>query len=352
MKKWISILFFGFYLITDCITFAEEPSESHPQTVQILLQQKKWTQAVPLLRTLVQEHPNLLEAWIDLSIALTHLGSRTEALTLLNRAGQELPPNKKKFFTRRLNILARLFLTQETLQIYQTGLNWMTKKQYDLANEKFAKALKEEPDNTEILIRYGQSLLLSHHPQLAIEKLKTALPFYPFPAEVKLWLGRALFESNSGTRTTDRNLTRGIPELTSAFNELHASQLAPIWLAEALFSENQANSAIQLLELDYKKYPTHFLSLIQIGLFRLSNTRVEIQALNTLKKELQYKMSQLNLYTTPCLDPTHLADASDLIVEIGKNRDEVKEEMHQLQQKIEVRLQHSVPKLSSVVPEE
>jgi tetratricopeptide (TPR) repeat protein len=142
-----------------------------------------------------------------------------------------------------------MFLSNESFQGYQDGVNLLNNGKFRPARDRFEKALGQEPDNVEILIRIAQCLLLEQDEDSAAERLKLARKLNPFEPEIRLWLGRAMHRRGE--------LRKAIAELRVAHQELKGSELAPTWYAEALLASGQRASAISVLEKDVQEYPFH-----------------------------------------------------------------------------------------------
>ncbi len=259
-----------------------------------LMARKKWDEAVIALRKLQRSEPDSLELTIDLSKALTYSGRREEALSLLSHSANRLRGSSKGSLTRRGKVLSRIFLTQTTQQLYQDGVAQAIGKKYRGARERFEKALEQEPDNVEILIRMGQCLLLEGDADSAAERLKLARKLNPYEPEIRLWLGKALRDRGE--------LPVAIEELRLAQTQLADSELAPAWYAEALAQSGQKASAVSLLERDIREHPFHLLGLVTLARLRLQTgafDKIESRTLWDVRKNLQVAMSRIDQYQGP-----------------------------------------------------
>lgn len=304
--------------------------ENSLSEVRELLANRKWNEAVPLLRVFLKTFPNSVPATLGLATALTHLGRREEALDILIKATSWAKGSQREVFVRRIRVLTRLFLTNKIFQLYQDGLNFVFTKKYRSARERFELALTDEPENVEILIRLGQSLILDGDFKRGLEPLTAAKKLNPFEPEVSLWLGRALLQQGS--------FSDAVIELRIANEGLKDSEQAPIWLAESLLASGQLVSAIRILDHDVKVSPFHLLSLVSAAKYRLQAPHIEYPALLTARKSLQLALSRLSKYPP---NPEGSGETFGMLPEssLGLNRSppELKGEIQRLLQQVESR---------------
>lgn len=251
------------------------------QDAKEALAKKRWPESIIILRRILNTTPQWKTASIQLAKALLYSGRREEALSVLEKA---------KLMNQH-RVLSRLFLTQETSQIYQEGLSLIHEKKYRAGRERFLKALEKEPDNLEILLRVGQCFVLEGDPDSAVEKLYFARKLGPFEPETRLWLGRALFLRGE--------IKKALGELRAADQELQGSELAPLWYAEALHSMGQRLPAIRLLEEDIKKNPFHLNALVSLANLKFQTSNKNKTILWSIRKDLQLALSRLDHYASP-----------------------------------------------------
>jgi tetratricopeptide (TPR) repeat protein len=281
------------------------------------IKKKKWAEAVVVLRSLLRHSPGNTPASIDLATVLVYLGRTEEALSTLSSVISKEPTDLRERVIQRLKVVSKLFLTKETFQIFQDGVNLLRTQKYHAARERFEKALEVEPGNVEILTRLAQCQVLDGDADSATEKLRLATRLNPYEPEIKLWLGRALHQRG--------DLTTAIEELREVQSSLDASELAPLWLAEAYSSAGQKALAIQVLIDDTKVQPLHLMSLLSLAKFQMQGSSREVQNLWEARKNLQLAMSRLADYTSSP-DPQQESDlglplrksAPDLTAEITK----------------------------------
>lgn len=317
-----------FFLLTKQ-GFAEEWPEPVPQQVlgveyseaKAHIDKKRWPEAVVVLRKLYQDKPSSIPVILDLAYALAYLGRREEALNILIRTAQSSQGKKKQFFIRRVQVLSETFLTNETFQKYQNGIHFLTHSQLREARSHLLRALKDEPDNVEILFRQAQAFLLDGDFDSAVNDLFTAEKLNPYRMEIKLWLGRALMWKN--------NTTVGLEKLKESFIELKGNDLAATWYAEALLAVGQRKSAIDILESQSKKYPLSILSLMSLAKFRLSATNASKSVYWKARSDLQLALSRFDDYS---FQPLQLIPSSP---------DKLKKEIETLLRDIENRIQTS-----------
>jgi len=261
------------------------------QEVSLLLKKRKWAEASIVLQKVLKDNPDLTEAAVDLARALVYSGRREEALSMLLQAANREKGKRRLVLIRRTKILSRLFLTNTTFQTHQEGLNFLFVHKYRQARERFQKALEEEPDNVEILVRIGQSLVMDGDFDSAAERLKLARKLNPFEPQIRLWLGRALHQRGE--------LSKSIDELHLAATQMLGSEVAPVWYAEALASSGQRAAALAALEEDVRAYPFHLLSLVTLARLRQMGVVLDKAGMWVVRRDLQVALSRFEKYVSP-----------------------------------------------------
>jgi predicted Zn-dependent protease len=287
---------------------------------------KKWEEAIAVLKGHLKREPNSVPGVVSLANALTYAGKRGEALSLLIQSSEWAKSAQRGALIQKVHVISRIFISHETSKIYQEGLNLLIAKKYRAAKEKFEKALVEEPDNSEILIRIGQTCILENELKPAIERLRSAKKLDPFEPMISLWLGRALF-LNGGHQ-------EAIQELKMSARDLPGSELATIWLAEALSTEGQIHPAIRVLERDIKGWPFHVNSLVMIARLRTQLAHPDATSLWAARKDLQLALSRLDQYSI--VKSTSIE--RELSVDLRKSPSEIKGEIQRLLQQVQSRL--------------
>ncbi len=302
-------------LLWGTMVWAQPPSHSVDMSVResnrlyleakTLLASKKWEEAVLLLKDLQEGLPKDIGVTTDLSTALTFLKRRESALHFLIQAVNLCRDKKrcetdKKVLKKKIQVLSRAFLTNATFQIYQEGLNFFHQAKYKLARDRFEKALAQEADNVEILVRLGQSYLFEDQFGLSVEFLTRAAKLDPFEPRIRLWLGRAYqrkeLSENSVKKKSGDESSRALDELEFAWENLPGSEIAPLWLAEYWGSLGQVSEALTVLNGDIKKWPLHIRSLVASARLRVQFPHPDLSQLWAARKELQLAESRLNAY--------------------------------------------------------
>jgi tetratricopeptide (TPR) repeat protein len=305
---------------------AEVSNSSTLEAGKRLLNQQKWEQAAQVFGAYLNKEPKSAPAAVGVATALIHLGKREEALNTLVRITLISSGRQKEFLIPKIRVLSRLFLTNKTIQIHQEGFNRMLAKNYRAAQERFEKALAEESDNAEILLRLGQCQLLEGNFRAALEKLKMAKKVNPYEPVISLWLGRALHQSGK--------LTEALEELKVAYRELPGSEIAPLWLAETTFLAGQTRSAIHILEKDVKEWPFHLQCLTTLARLRLNSAHPDSHSLWAARKDLQLAMSRLDQVPAE----KNAQQERELSVNLRKSPAETKGEIQRLTQIVQSRL--------------
>jgi len=257
-----------------------------------LLDKGNWDDAIPLYREYLKQDPKSLIAVMGLSTALTHSGNRSQSLEILVEAVNNLSTGEARIYgeniKQRIDNIYRLFFTNQTFQTFQDGLNLLFVSKFSAAKEKFKKALAEEPDNGEVLIRLGQAALADNDVQSGVKYFKTAKKLNPFCLSARMWLGRALQLSNA--------FAQAVEEFEAVHKENPQSEWTVVWMAEALFSMGQSNVATMLLDSDVKQHPLHVMSLVTSAKLRLQLKQGGIENLWVAKKNLQLALNRLDTY--------------------------------------------------------
>jgi tetratricopeptide (TPR) repeat protein len=291
-----------------------------------LLQVQKWNDAGALFRSVLKREPQSIQGAIGLAATLAHSKKREEGLNILSSCLTGVTRTQRAVVIRRIHVLARTFLSNDTFRMYQDALNLMLEKKYRAAKEKFVKALAEEPDNVEILLRLGQCFFLDNDITHAISRLQAAQKLDPYEPMINLWLGRALFIRGSHAEA--------IAELKTAQHGLQGCEQSTVWLAEALSSSGQNYPAIRLLDRDSKSWPFHVSSLIALAKLRVQSPHPDSQLLWTARKELQLAMSRVEQYFAT--DPSQVE--RELSLDLRKSSSEIKSEIQKLLQLVQSRI--------------
>lgn len=262
----------------------------------LLMKEKKWDEALLKLRAVVKENPNDLSAQIRLSHVLLQMGRREEALSNLAQRLRLISLNprsrekthlkfesEKKLLQRQIRVISRLFLSNETFQVYQSGVQQIQLKKYSSAREKLEKAFQAEPDQFDVLIRLAQLDVIDQNYDRASERLKAAHRMNPEEPIARLWLARALFER--GERS------EALTEFREVAFDLRGNELLVLWWAEAvnaarehllkvergtraynvkeIAKENLYSESLALLGKDLKENPLHLAVALMSARFRL-----------------------------------------------------------------------------------
>ncbi len=215
-----------------------EPSLSsvNYEEAQRLLEKGRWSEAVVVLRHILKAESGFFPAQMDLSRALLHLGRRIEAIQILQQIAQRERPGRRALLEQRSRTYAHLFISSDSFQTYQDGLNLLEKRRFAEACRKFNQALSREAEHADILTRLGQCQVITGEPGAAVQNLRLARQLSPDAISVRLWLGRALSLSGES-----KSALAELRAATSEWSALEKAGAAPdfavIWLAEALIQE-------------------------------------------------------------------------------------------------------------------
>ncbi len=232
-------------------------SNSRRSEARLLFEQKKWAEAVVILRPVFKAQPTARDVGMDLSRALLFSGRREEALSVLQEMAAGASGTRREHILRRAQVASRQFLTAETQKLYQEGLNFMWARKFKQAREQLELALSAESDNVEILTRQGQCLAMEGEADSAAEVFRRARRLAPAEPAIRMWLGRMLHLRGE--------LAEAVTEIQAGRAGLPLSEAAPVWLADAMVSTGKREQAIALLEADVQKNPMHVQSLLALA---------------------------------------------------------------------------------------
>ncbi len=139
-----------------------------------LLQAGKIAEAIPLLWTLHQEHPNDTDALYNLGVAYSELGQLPKAIAILERL-VELAP-------KHVHGLIGL------------GVAYIRSQKLQFGEDHLRKALKLEPNNQWALRNLGACLLKQDKAEEAVPVLEAAVKAAPRDVQSIIGLGQALEE--------------------------------------------------------------------------------------------------------------------------------------------------------------
>ena len=323
----VSLMAVGLLFLAASTAFAapEDPAPGDALEAQSYLNQRKWPEAAILLRKVLRQNPDSARTAEELTRALLYSGRREEALSVFGQVMLKTRSRDRAALERRARVMSRIFLTQDSAQLFQEGMMQLLEKKYRLALEKFNKAVESEPDNVEVLLRLGQCLLLEGDPDSAAERLKLARKLNPYEPEIHLWLGRAL--------KLQGDFKEAITELKFASEKLPGSSLAPVWYADALAASGASSSAIPLLEKDARNYPDHVRSIVAATRMRISATSPrDITGLWNIRRELQAAFSRLGDYMSHPALPEQEGELNVDLRDEAEMKTEIVAQLGQLEQ--------------------
>lgn len=291
-----------------------------------LLESKKWADAALAYQALLKQDPRSATAWVGLSASWVHLGKRAEAIEALADYLRRIKGPQRKAWLQKVRVFARVFLTSATFQVYQDGLNALSLQNYSVAREKFERALAEEPDNVEILIRLGQALVLAGESESALKYLKQAQKICPLEPHAGIWSARALHLKGK--------YQEAYAEWNGLGAEMKESEYGPLWFSETLTQLGQPISALHLLENDLRVNPMHLPSLILGARLRLQYGQADKKMMQGLVKNLQQNLKKLEDSRLSNTDNLHEDfDPTDLGVPMPWSRQALLKEIQSLIQK-------------------
>lgn len=161
--------------------------------VGILLAQRRYTDALPLVENLLNSEPTHLEGYLNLGITLQGLGRSDEALTAFDRL-LEIKPDHASALMNRSSVLVTLARPQEALQAADAALAMQPDALIALLNKTAALLALKRPREaltvSERLLR-----LNSRHGKGLINKIIALLDLGNFPEALATALNALTFDS-------------------------------------------------------------------------------------------------------------------------------------------------------------
>ncbi|MBC7384919.1 MAG: tetratricopeptide repeat protein [Cryobacterium sp.] len=221
-----------------------------------LFDSQKWSEALPLLLQLKEEEPDSVLISEDLAQVLLRLNRREEALELL----------KKHHLNRPAEIAGKTFLSKEGFRFYQQGLDWLGKRSYSQACERFERALEKDQGHFQVLLRLAQCETLDGNAELSLKLLDTLERIYGKSTESDLWRARAY-----GLRGRAEEAVVLFSSLASSKPPEPYAEWNTLWWAEALVGTGSKSFTGPLLENDAKKNPSHLMVALASLRFRIAS---------------------------------------------------------------------------------
>jgi tetratricopeptide (TPR) repeat protein len=245
------------------ISFAGEYDDA-----RLLLSAQKWAEALPILKALNEEEPESITIAQDLAQVFLRLNRREEALELL----------KKHKLNRPAEIAARTFLSKESFHFYQQGLDWLGKRAYSQACERFERALERDQTHIEILLRLSQCEILEGNADLALKNLEQLERIHGKTTESQAWRARA-----GALRGRNEEAIALLASLVTSKTSEPLTELIPLWWGEALLAAGKKSAALNVFEADLRRNPNHLQTGLAAIRIRLSQTESPNQVMSIQK---------------------------------------------------------------------
>ena len=262
---------------------------------QGLMREHKWGEAAQVYQSLLVNYPGNVYLVQELATALVFQGRRLEGVSLLldlsGKASKASKYNESltKELERKLGVLSRTFLTNQSFERYQEAVNLLESKKFAQAESGFLKVLQAEPHHLEAVLKIAQCLIWQGKYDEAIEYLGQKKAWASFAPEISQWLGRALFLKASSPQSAQK----AVVELRAALSKTQGSQELVVWLAQAYVSAGQTQYALNLLDRDVQARPFHIVSLLTSAKIKAQIARGDLPLLWSARKDLQLALSRL-----------------------------------------------------------
>jgi tetratricopeptide (TPR) repeat protein len=229
------------------------------EDARALVVAQRWSEALPLLKKLNEEEPDSVTIAQDLAQTLLRLNRREEALELL----------REHRLAKQAQIAAKAFLSKESFRFYQQGLDWLSKRSYAQACERFEKALEKDQGHAEILLRIAQCEILDGNADLGLKWLDQLERVHGKSPETSAWRGRALHLKGRHDEAIATLAEAGAE--TKSSDPL--SEWIAIWLGEAFVAGGKKVQAGAAYEADLRRSPSHL--VVALAALRLRAASAE-----------------------------------------------------------------------------
>ncbi len=277
-----------------------------------LIQKGKWGEALQLLRFLRKAEPQRWSLASDTALAELHLNHRAEAFAVLKQlsgltGGGVSGALVQKEIQQHQQRVLRSFLLNRTQQDFQSGLSFMLAKKWSLAIEQFRRAQLAEPDNLEVALRLAQAWLAVSAIQPALDLLGVFESWGLEEPDWELWFGYALLLAHRPLEASVR--------LKKASALLPESELAAVWLSEALLRQGNLAQSLQVLEAHHHAHPCHLAALLRATQLLLGTPASGLKStlLWQAKRNYQLILSRLPAYQAEALEQGSQRSESPLL---------------------------------------
>lgn len=212
------------------------------EDAQKLLLAQKWNEALPILKQLNDEDPTSVVVAKDLAQVLLRLNRREESLELL----------RHHHLSKYANVAAKSFLSKDSFRFYQQGLDWLVKRSYPQACERFEKALEKDQAHFDILFHLSQCEILDGNAELGLKLFNNFERVHGKSNESSLWRARALALRGRFEEAFSLFSMNSLVKNPEPLVELNA-----LWWGEALLAAGMKNQALVVFENDAKRFPSH-----------------------------------------------------------------------------------------------
>ncbi len=253
------------------------------EEARALVAAQKWNEALPILKSLHEEEPESATLGQELAQVLLRLNRREEALEIL----------RQHRLGKASEIAAKTFLSKESFRFYQQGLDWLTKRAYAQACDRFERALEKDQGHIEILLRLAQCEALDGNADLALKLFDQIERVHGKTPETQLWRARMLAQRNRAEEALP--LFAGLAT-GSRLPEPNAEWVS-LWWSEALLGLGKKSEALAVLEEDARKSPHHLQTVLAWLRLRFTQAESPNQFL-ALEKELKQWEGRLSERTS------------------------------------------------------
>jgi tetratricopeptide (TPR) repeat protein len=241
---------------------ASHAGASEYEDAREMVVKQRWSEALPLLKKLNEEEPDSITIAKDLAQVLLRLNRREEALDVL----------RQHKLSKHAQIAGKSFLSKESFRFYQQGLDWMAKKSYPQACERFEKALEKDQAHADVLLRLAQCEIFEGNGDLSLRLFEQLERIHGKTPESTAWRAKsALLRGKPDEALLLLNSISNDPKLGDALSEW-----VTLWTGEALTASGQKSQAATIYEADLKRFPGH----LQVGLALLRSRLANAESPN------------------------------------------------------------------------
>jgi tetratricopeptide (TPR) repeat protein len=347
-KVLVDSAILALYISFASVVWAEEEAEPAalptpvPNEVEVisfesankLIAERKWSEAVAALRSVLGRDPDRLDVRLRLIEAMVFGSQTREAFELLSQTLESLSSSSKEFAALREKgrYLGSLFFHHEASQAFEQARISIEDRKFSESIGHLNKALGTEPSSPLILVRLGQVELSTGDTTSAAAHLKQATGLLPVAGEGWLWRARAEHQTNQ-KEAADQSYAK-------AWQNGIRGDRYWAWRSELWADQGETQRAIRSLEDQMEREPLSPLSMLQLARVYSRPTEepspVRMRSLLRSKQVLQLAISRSDEVSIGVEDPPYgfaietkedlKKQAEEMLAEVDRRIEQLREE--------------------------